>query len=302
MKSIPYFPGCSAEGTSKDFEVATQEVFQHLGLALNEVQDWACCGASSAHFVDRLLSVALPARTLNLVKKSGGSEVAVSCAACFSRLKTAAHELEEDEKLREQVSEVLEEPYQGGVAIRHVLDVLLNDIGREQIKKAVVNPLKGLKVVCYYGCLLVRPPKVLKFDDAEDPSSIDTIMALTGATTKSWPCKTDCCGASLTLSRADLVQEVSRKILVEARDVGADLIVVACPLCQANLDMRQQDLRANKRIDFSIPVVFFTQLLGLSLGISPAKLRMKRLMNEIQPKIKRTADKIAGPEKTAVSG
>ncbi len=268
MKEYLYYPGCSAKGTAKDFEISTLEVLNHLGITLKEIDDWACCGASSAHFIDHLLSISLCARTLNLAKNLGKDEIITSCAACFSRLKTAAFELERDEKLRKDVSLVLEKECNFSVKVRHVLDVFLNDIGIDAIKEKVVKPLKDFSLVTYYGCLLVRPPKVLMFDDPEEPMSMDTILASTGASIEKWPCKVDCCGASLTLSRVDLVMEVTKKILVEAKNVGAKAIAVACPLCHANLKMRQQDLKKKKIIDFKMPIIYFTQILGYSLGLN----------------------------------
>lgn len=281
MKEYLYFPGCSAKGTSKDFEISTHEVFKHLGITLKEIDDWACCGASSAHFVDHLLSIALGARTLELVKSAGKDEIVTSCDACFSRLKTAAYELTHNEKLRKDVSLVLEKDCTGDIKVRHILEVLLHDVGIEEIKKKVVLPIKDLSLVTYYGCLLVRPPKVLQFDDPENPTSMDDILNSTGALIEDWPCKVDCCGASLTLSRVDLVMELTKKILLEAKNVGAHAIAVACPLCHANLKMRQQDLRKKKIIDFKIPIVFFTQILGLSFGLSSQKLHLN---TEITPK------------------
>lgn len=286
MTAYPYFPGCSLEGTAKEFDQATHAVFTQLGFKLHELHDWTCCGATSAHFKDHLLSVALPIRNINLVKRSGGSQLVASCAACFSRLKTAVHEMDTDAGLRAQVNQVTEEEYVGGVSVRHTLEVLLQDAGLEKIKLLVTKPLSGLKVVPYYGCLLVRPPKVLKFDDPENPTSMDQIIQTTGATVAPWPCKTDCCGASLTLSRADLVLELGKKILLEARDASADAIIVACPLCQANLDMRQKDLQSMKAIDFSIPVIYFTQLLGLSFGLSWAELGLGKHLVSAKPILK----------------
>lgn len=278
MKIYGYYPGCSLEGTAKDFEIATKAIFKLAGVELKELEDWSCCGASSCHFVSHLLSIAVPARNLVIAKKSGFNELVVSCAACFSRLKTATHELEEDDKLKAQVDEALEEKYEGGVKVRHIIEVLLEDIGIEKLKTLVTKPLKGLKVASYYGCLLVRPPKVMKFDDPDNPQSIDKLVALAGATAVDWPHKTECCGASLTLSESSLTLDPVKRILEEAHASGADMIVVACPLCQANLDMRQMDLKRKKLIDFEIPVIYFSQLLGLSFGLKPSDVALEKVL------------------------
>jgi heterodisulfide reductase subunit B len=276
-------------GTASDYELSTQAVFRALGMPLVEVDDWSCCGASPAHFYDPLLAVSLAARNLNLARKQGAEQVVTACAACFSRLKVATHEIEHDPKMRQQVEEVLEEPYLGGVRPRHVLEILRDDVGPERIRAAVKRPLTGLKVVEYYGCILVRPPKVMRFDDVENPTCMRQVLEPTGCEFRPWPAKTDCCGASLSLSRAGLVTKLVRRLLIEARDAGAEVIAVACPLCHTNLDLRQLDLLKEKSIDFRLPVVYFTQLLGLSLGSSWDELGLARPVVDTRPVLRKYA-------------
>jgi heterodisulfide reductase subunit B len=163
------------------------------------------------------------------------------------------------------------------------LEVLLEDVGLPVIRKAVKMPLKGLKVACYYGCLLVRPPKIVKFDDPENPTSLDRLVTAMGAQALDWPCKTDCCGGGLALSRTDVVVQLTESILEMAKSVGADCIVVSCPMCQVNLDLRQQDIRKQTGTDYQIPIVYMTQLLGLSLGLEPDELGFEKLMVPASP-------------------
>ncbi len=276
MKTYTFFPGCSLEGTAKEFATSSHEVFNRLGLKLEELEDWSCCGATAGHCVDKLLSLALPARNLFLAKEKGNDSLATSCAACFSRLKTASHHLKQDPETRKQIETALEKSYPGDVAVRHILEILLQDVNASTLKEAIVKPLQGLKLVTYYGCLLVRPPKIMQFDDPENPTSMDKLLEAAGAEILPWGFKTECCGASLTLSRADLVCTLTQRILSEAKSVGADAIAVACPLCQTNLDMRQLDLRSQKLIDFEIPVLYFTQLLGIAMGIPAKKLGLSK--------------------------
>ncbi|MBF0363166.1 MAG: CoB--CoM heterodisulfide reductase iron-sulfur subunit B family protein [Oligoflexia bacterium] len=303
MKSYHYFPGCSLEGMAKEFDQTTREIFTTLGASLKEIEDWSCCGATSAHFTDRLLSYALPARNLNITKKCGGNELAVSCAACFARLKVTSYNLQKDAKLRGEVAEVMEVEEKelnslSDVVPRHILEILTKDFSVEDIKSKVIRDLSGLKIAPYYGCLLVRPPQILEFDDPENPMIMDNIIKTVGASVVDFPFKTECCGASLTLSKADIVANLTKKIITEARDAGADLIVVACPLCQTNLDMRQLDLQSDNLIDFEIPVIYFTQLMGLAFGIDEKKLGFNRNMIAVLPTIK---EKLAAAVVTKVA-
>ncbi|MBF0298752.1 MAG: CoB--CoM heterodisulfide reductase iron-sulfur subunit B family protein [Oligoflexia bacterium] len=288
MKSYHYFPGCSLEGMAKEFDQTTKDIFKTLGATLNEIDDWSCCGASSAHFTNRLLSYALPARNLSITKKCGGSDLAISCAACFARLKVTAYNLQKDAALKKEVAEVMEEKNLDidGVRPRHILEIITKDFSEDDIKSKVKKTLSALKVAPYYGCLLVRPPQILEFDDVENPMIMDNLLTTIGATVVDFPYKTECCGASLTLSRAEIVADLSKKVLVEARDAGADLIVVACPLCQANLDMRQLDLQSDNLIDFEMPIIYFTQLMGLAFGIDENKLGFNRHMIKVLPALK----------------
>ena len=272
-----YFPGCSAESTARDMHQSTLAVARALGIELVEPKGWTCCGATAGHQTDPFLAVSLPAANLAKVQDLK-LDMVVSCAACFSRMKVANHEITAHRAMREQVSQALERDYDGSVKVRHFLEVLLDDVGLKAISRAVKKPLKNLKVACYYGCLLVRPPKILKFDDPENPTSLDRLVKAMGGQSLDWPCKVECCGGGLSVSRTDVVVQLTDSILDMACQAGADCIAVSCPMCQVNLDLRQQDINKQTGKNYHLPIVYITQLVGLSLGLRPDELGFEKLM------------------------
>jgi len=272
-----YYPGCSAESTARDMHQSTLVVARALGIDLVEPKGWTCCGATAGHQTDRLLAVSLPAANLTKVQDMK-LDMMVNCAACYSRMKVANHEIMAHSGIRKGVREALDRDYDGSVKVRHLLEVLLEDVGLPAITRAVKRSLNGLKVACYYGCLLVRPPKILKFDDPENPTSLDRLVTAMGGQSLEWPCKVECCGGGLSLSRTDVVVELTGSIIDMAASVGADCIAVSCPMCQVNLDLRQQDINKQTGKNYQIPIVYITQLLGLCLGIGPGELGFNKLM------------------------
>jgi heterodisulfide reductase subunit B len=256
---------------------STLAVAGALGVELVEPKGWTCCGATAGHQTDRILAASLPAA--NLVKvRDMGLDMVVNCAACYNRMKVANHEISTDSEIRRSVNDAIGLNYDGSVKVRHFIEVLLEDVGLEAIEKAVKHSLNGLKVACYYGCLLVRPPKIVKFDDPENPTSLDKLVTAIGGESIDWPYKVECCGGGLSLSRTDVVVSLTDSILGMAKSAGADCIAVSCPMCQVNLDLRQQDIKKQTGRDYQMPIVYITQLLGLGLGISPAKLGFNKLM------------------------
>jgi len=277
-----YFPGCSLHSTAKEYDISTREVANALGIELIEIPDWVCCGATPAHITMHLLSLALPVKNLIKAESMGSYEVATCCAACFSRLKIANHIMCKDEVHREKVEKIVGHPYKGGVKVRHFLDILVNVYGLKNLEERLTKELAGLKVACYYGCLLTRPPEVTELDDLEDPHLMDDLMKALGVEPVRWPYKTECCGASFSLTKTDIVLKLSADILQMAADEGAEAIVVACPLCQSNLDLRQPMINEKYKKKFNIPVIYFTQLVGLALGIEPKKLGFeKHIINPV---------------------
>jgi len=272
-----YFPGCSAESTARDLYLSTMTVARALGIEFIEPEGWSCCGATMAHQVDHDLSVSLAAANLLKVKDMG-LEMVVSCASCYSRMKIANHEISTNPKTREIVSAALGKDYDGSVKVRHFVEIVLEDIGLAAFKKALTHSLQGLKVASYYGCLLVRPPEITGFDDPENPVYMDRLINAMGGAGLDWPHKVECCGGSLTLTRSDLVVKLSEPIIAMAKDSGAQCIAVACPMCQINLDMRQDDILKTTGHRYNMPIIYITQLMGLCLGMSEQALGLDKLI------------------------
>lgn len=258
-----FYPGCSQESGEEQFGKSSEAVCHALGIELEEIPDWTCCGASAGHFLNEELAHALPGRNLAIAEKSG-NDVACVCAACYLRLRHTMHEVRQSSEFKEHLEELLGMPYEAKHEVRHLLDILVNDLGLQAVENEVKKPLKDLNLVCFYGCYLMRPPEIVAFDDPENPTIMDKLMSTLGAEVLDWGAKVDCCGASLTLTKPDVVETLVGNIAQSARDVGADAIVVACPMCSMNLEMKQSG-------SDKVPVVYFTELMALALGLSDAK-------------------------------
>jgi len=270
-----YYPGCSAESTARDQNMSIQEVSTALGIELIEPKGWTCCGSTPAHHTDRNLSIALPAANLLLAKKMN-LDMVVFCAACYNRMKVANYEIQNNPKIRKEISASLGEDYDGSVKVYHFIEVLVKNIGIKKLQETFTHSLDGLKVVNYYGCLLVRPHEATNFDDPENPTLLDSLVTVMGGESIDWPHKVECCGGGFALTRTDIVIELSHSILGMAKAAGAQCMAVACPMCQINLDLRQDDINKTKSTKFDIPIVYITQLIGLCLGISPEKLGLDK--------------------------
>ena len=272
-----YYPGCSAHSTARDMHESAAAVAHVLGIELVEIKGWSCCGATAAHQTDRVLAAALPAANLLLAKEMGLDTI-VNCAACYNRMKTSNHEVSTSPSMRAKVADSIGKEYDGSVAVKHFVEVLLGEYGLDKLRKRFNQSLNGLKVACYYGCFLVRPHEVTGFDDPENPTSLDRLVTAMGGVSLDWPHKVECCGGGLNLTRTDVVVKLSGSIIEMAKESGADCIAVACPMCQASLDLRQKDIEKETRQKLDMPVVYITQLLGLCLGISGKELGLNRLM------------------------
>ena len=270
---IGFYPGCSLTGSSREYNESVVAIAKVLDIELTEINDWNCCGATAAHSMNEELSMSLPARIMAMAEAQGLTEVVVPCAACYNRLKVTQHDLE-DETKRKRVTEILRLPYQGSIKIINVLQ-MLEKYGAENIKAKVTQPFAH-KVACYYGCLLVRPHSILQFDRVEDPQTMDELIKVVGGTTIDWAFKTECCGGGFSVSRTDLVAKLSGNILEDAADRGAEAIIVACPMCQSNLDMRRGAINKTIERPSDIPVIYITQAIGLALGIGAKELGLKR--------------------------
>lgn len=274
-QSYSYYPGCSLHSTGLEYGLSTRAVFRHLGVELVELEDWNCCGASSAHALDHTLAIALPARTLALAQ-SGGKDLVTPCAACFNRLKRADYILRTDPQLRAEIEQMVGFQFSGGVTIRPVLAALYEDIPANELIDLVKRSMNGLKVVPYYGCLLVRPPQVAQFDDPDNPRVMANLLQTIGVEVMDWSHATDCCGAGLSLGRPDVVQNLVGRLVERAREAGAQALATACPLCQVNLEMRQPGKE-------KMPAFYFTELLGLAFGLPEAQLWWRKHLIDPRP-------------------
>lgn len=271
---IGFYPGCSLKGSSREYAESTLALAEALGIPLTEIDDWNCCGASSAHAVSKSLSLALPARILALAAEQGFEEIVVPCAACYNRLSLTAHELSRDPQAKQAVENALDMPLDRPVRILNVLQ-WLEKYAPGRIAEKRVRALEK-RVACYYGCLLVRPASVLGFDRVEDPQTMDALLREAGAKPLDWAFKTECCGGGMTIPDTDTVAALSGDVLQDAVSRGAEAIVVACPMCHANLDMRRAAINRRLEKPVDIPVLYITQALGLALGLSAGQLGLER--------------------------
>jgi len=293
MTKYAFYPGCTLHSTGVEFGASTELVCHALDLQMVEIDDWNCCGASSAHSMDHTLFLALPARNLAQAQQldlgpgdDSPLDLAIPCAACYSRTAAADLALKEDPTFRARMEQVLGFQYRGRVRPRNLLDILANDVPQDQLAAKVTRPLDGLKVVSYYGCLLVRPPQYTQlWDDPEHPQAMDHVLALMGAQPLPWSYGVDCCGGSLTLNRSDVVVHLVDKLARAAHEAGADALVTACPMCMANVDGRQLYRggpplpRPEKPGYEPLPIFYFTELMALAFGLALKKVLAKHLVD-----------------------
>jgi heterodisulfide reductase subunit B len=272
--TLGFYPGCSLKGSSREYAESVLAVARAFDINIEEIEDWNCCGATAAHNINKELSLALPARILSLAEKQGLKEIVVPCAACYSRLTVTIHELSENPDLRHTVTEANGLDYSGTVEVLNIIQ-MLNKYVTPNLDGRIVKPFDH-KVACYYGCYLVRPHEILKFDREEDPQSMDELMLKAGATPIDWAFKTECCGAGLSVSRTGSVGRLSGKIIGDATDRGAEVMVVACPMCHSNLDMRRGSINSYLGMKVDIPVLYVTQALGLAVGLDRKALGLQR--------------------------
>jgi heterodisulfide reductase subunit B2 len=283
--SYSYYPGCSLHASASEYDLSTRELFSVLEIGLKEIPDWICCGATPAHNVDELLSLSLSAKNLELAEQVPG-DMAVACASCFSRLKFAQHILGENETKRKLVEKAIDAPVHLERNVKHLLEILVRDYGLDHLAKEVKKPLSGLTVACYYGCLLTRPTDVPNLDCTEAPTIMEKVMEAVGAKTVAWTHRLECCGANFTLSRPPVVQQLSSAVLESAKAAGADCIVVACPLCHGNLDIRQKEIEGLYETSFGLPIFYLTQLIGIAVGVPQGRLGLDALIVSPQKLLK----------------
>jgi len=283
MMQFGYYPGCALHGSSNDYEKSVQACLKVLGVKLQEVDDWICCGATAAHSLNHLLSLALPARNLGIAERDGLKDVLAPCPMCSMELLKARHAIQEDGALRKQISDIVELKVEGTTDVINLIQ-LFQKVGIESIKEAVKRPLEHISAACYYGCLLTRPPKTVQFDDCEQPHSMEDILDALGAKTVRWNYATECCGAGMTMANERAVLDLSNKILGNAIAHGANCIVVACPMCHVNLDMKQLDIGRAYGSEHNLMVYYLSDLVGLALGLSEKDLGIDKHFIVTEPK------------------
>jgi heterodisulfide reductase subunit B len=265
-----YYPGCTAGTTSAEFELSTQAILEALDVEVFELEDWNCCGASSAHSLNHELSLSLPGRNVALAQEAG-LDMVIPCPACYQNSLSADNAFREDEDWRHKMEALLGFQYNGKGRPRHLLDVISHDLEIEAIRQRAVKPLDGLKVACYYGCVLVRPPEKTGWDDPEHPTTMDHLMEAVGAEPVDWSYKVDCCGASMTFPMGEVVVDLSSRIVAGAIEAGADCIASACGICQINLDTRQVPPSSPPPMGGEwggkMPIFYFTELMALAFGL-----------------------------------
>jgi heterodisulfide reductase subunit B len=272
--NIGYYPGCALHGSSNDYEQSLRACLGVLDVQLDEIKDWICCGATAAHSLNHKLSLALPARNLAVAERDGFKQLFAPCPLCSMQLLKVKKAVG-DERVRKELSEIVEADVRGESEVLNLIQ-MFEKIGVDRLKSAVKTPLQSITAACYYGCLLTRPPDVVHFDDFEQPSSMEAIVAALGAKTVEWNYKTECCGAGMTMSNEEIVLELAHKILSNAAEHGANCLVVACPMCHVNLDMKQAAVERRFGKKLGMVVYYLSDLVGLALGLSAEQLGINR--------------------------
>ncbi len=302
-----YYPGCSMEKNARAYHTSTLAVTKPLGIDLVEIDDWNCCGATEYITINKIPAYALVSRNLALASEQNGSTNLVApCSACYLNLKKVDHYLQDDPELKGKVDTALDagglkyEP--GSINVQHLLETLYVDIGLQAIKDQVKKPLHSLRVAPYYGCLVPRPGNMGSFDDPEQPTSMDKILKVLGATVIDFPLKAQCCGGHMTQISEDTALELIRRLLKNAEDNGADLIATLCPMCQLNLDAYQDAVNTHFGTKFKIPIVYFTQLMGLAFDVPKKELGFGKEIISVKPALEKITDEAPKPKRTRERG
>ncbi|MFH1258796.1 MAG: CoB--CoM heterodisulfide reductase iron-sulfur subunit B family protein [Elusimicrobiota bacterium] len=286
--SFAYMPGCSLTSTAREYEVSARRIAQALDIELLEIPGWVCCGGSSAHLTDESLAGLLPIQSLAWAEENNLS-VVTPCPACFQRLKLANQAIFQEQKLKEEAEKILGRAYKNKIEVWHFLQLFSREDIQQRLKNKIKKPLEDLKLACYYGCLLARPQSLTALEDAENPALLENLLELLGAKVVDWSGKTDCCGANHSIGAPLVAEKLTNLILEKIKDAGAELVVVACQLCQANLDLRQKQIEKKFEQKYNLPIVYFTQLLGLALGLSADALGLdKHLISPLPALMKKT--------------
>ncbi|MCP4357022.1 MAG: disulfide reductase [Chloroflexi bacterium] len=299
MSKYLFYPGCSMQRSARPYLDSIMAIRGDLGLELEEIQDWNCCGATEYISVSRLPAYALNGRNLALAAQqtNGSRTVVAGCSACYLNLAKTDRYMGKDARLNTQVNEALAagglhyDP--GTLKIRHLLDIVNNRVGLEAVRRKVSNPLKGLRVAAYYGCMVVRPDPENRFGNPEYPTALDELMKALGAEVVDFPVKTHCCGGHMTQISSSVAYELIRRLVYAADQYKADILVTLCPMCQLNLDAYQEDMNKHFHTDYHIPIVYFTQLMGLAFGHDPLELGLGKEFVDTRPALAKIGVEIA---------
>jgi heterodisulfide reductase subunit B2 len=290
---VSYFPGCTLNTTGKGFDNAVRASAAAVGLELVELSEWNCCGATYPLIIDNMLELAAPAHVLLAARDHGlgsdgqGSILTTACTTCYNVLKRTNKFLREHEEERERINAFVEDDYAGEVEVKDILHLLRDDIGFQAVQEKVRIPLAGLKVASYYGCMVLRPPSEVAYDDPDHPTSLDDLMVALGATAVDFPHKNECCGAYLAVKAPDVTREMVYTVVRSAQAAGAEALVTNCPLCQFNLDKQQAEMRKTYAGYRPVPVFYFSQLMGLALGLDSQDYGWERHYVDARPLVAR---------------
>ncbi len=274
---IAYYPGCSLHASSELYDIQSRMVFRRLGVELKEIEDWNCCGATSASKTDDFLAIALPARNLGIADASGLAEIVIPCSSCYSRMIVSQRKLADDPVLRNTINAELAKKAEGKIKILSILEVLVSKANSGEIAEKLIKKLEGLKPACYYGCLLTRFPQDVKVpDNVENPQGMEVVCKSIGAQPIDWGYKTDCCGASAAINDTDTSLLLMSRILRDAVARGVNCFVTTCPMCQLNMDAYQDQVGKKYGMQKRLPVYFITELLGIAMGFSPNEMQLDR--------------------------
>ncbi len=277
MPVFAYYPGCSLKQTSAFYDKQVKYVCHTLDMQLEEIEDWNCCGATSAGKIDNYMSLLMPARNIAIAESKGYGEIAVPCSACYSRTITTLTYLRQDKNLLEQISSDLNYQIQGNITISNLLELLWKPACNGKLKSKLQASFNGLTVVCYYGCMLNRfPADVDIFDDPENPQTMEKILNILGCHTPDWNSKTACCGASAAVNDQAVAYKLMSAIFKEAFMRGAECIVTTCPMCQMNLDLYQKNMQEHSSSERSLPIFYLTELIGWALDFPEKDLQLEK--------------------------
>ena len=284
--TLAYYPGCSLQHSSEELDHSSRKVLEALGVDFKEVPDWTCCGSTPAHMMDHLLAQSLAARNLRQACEVG-DELIAPCPSCYQREKNAAVEIGESDEFRAEVNEILDKPYHGNVTCYSLPEYLINFVGEEKVASLVKVDLSQLKVVPYYGCLLGRPNDMVGETSPEQPMMMDLLLQAAGVDVKWWNYKTECCGASVGMPKEEIQRKLSGKVLEQALAAGAEAVVVCCPLCHVNLDLKQGQINKALGTDYKVPILYLPQVLGLAFGMSSEDVMLQKNIVDPRPLVKR---------------